>query len=162
MKTRLLGRSTFWASIAGLAIAGMLTLSACDKDHDDDDDKYKISGDASGAQEVPPVTTAGTGTLSGTYNARSKTLTYTINWTGLSGEATAAHFHGPAAVDETAPPLQDIAITTNGTTGSATGTVTASTELHDALLAGKVYYNVHTADFPDGEIRAQVKLKEWD
>ena len=152
------------ASLAGVALAGTLLLSACDKDDDDDDInpsfKYSLSGAASGALEVPPVTATGTGTLTGSYDTTSKQLIYSISWTGLTGDATAAHFHGPALAGESASPLQDITIVTNGMAGLAADTITASAVLHTALLAGKVYYNVHTAANPDGEIRAQVALSQ--
>lgn len=163
MKKSFLDRSIFGASIAAFGLASILTFSSCDKDDDDDDmpnSRYTLSGDANGAQEVPPVSAPGTGTLSGSYDTVSKSLIYTVTWTGLTGEATAAHFHGPASPGESATPMQDITITTNGTAGMATDTVTASAELHSALLAGRVYYNVHTAEYPDGEIRGQVKLKQ--
>jgi hypothetical protein len=156
-------RSRFLSSLAAIAIAGSLFVTACDKDDDDDDNNksvYSLSGNASGAQEVPAVTTSATGTITGSYNKQSKQLTYTINWTGLSGDVTVAHFHGPADPGESAGPLQDIAITTNGASGSTSGTVTASDALHDALLDGEVYYNLHTAAYPDGEIRGQVALNQ--
>ena len=149
------------ASLAGLALAGTMVISSCDKDDDDIKDpheKFTLSGNASGDQEVPAVTTSATGTLSGTYDKDSKELTYTINWTGLSGDITVAHFHGPAAAGETASPLQDITIGTNGMDGTTSATITASDALHSALLDGKVYYNLHTAANPDGEIRGHVTL----
>jgi len=83
---------------------------------------------------------------------------YSITWTGLTGELTVAHFHGPALAGENASPLQDIPIVTNGMSGSTADTITASSDLHTALMAGKVYYNLHTAAYPDGEIRSQVNL----
>lgn len=149
--------------MAGIAIAGMLFLSACDKDDDDDiknppGAKYSISGSASGDQEVPAVSTTATGTLSGSYDTASKSLIYSINWTGLSGEAAMAHFHGPASAGETAPPIETLTIVNNGAAGSAKDTITASAALHSALVAGKVYYNIHTAAHPDGEIRGHVNL----
>jgi len=164
MKKNFLGRSSFFASVAGVAIAGMLVLSSCDKDDDDDDDikgaKYSLSGTASGAQEVPAVTTTASGTLTGSYDTVSKSLIYSINWTGLSGDATMAHFHGPALAGEIAPPIETLSITTNGIAGTATDTITASAALHTALMAGKVYYNVHTVAHPDGEIRSQVNVAQ--
>ena len=162
MKTTFL-KNRFFTSMAAVAIAGTVLLSACDKDDDDDmpsKNSYTVSGDANGAQEVPAVSTTATGTLSGTYDKKTKQLNYTINWTGLSGDITVAHFHGPAAAGESAGPLQDIAITTNGVTGNTSGSVTASDALHNALLDGKVYYNLHTAANPDGEIRGQVVLEQ--
>jgi hypothetical protein len=146
---------------SALAIAGTaLIITSCDKDDDDDDDDnnktYTISGNASGAQEVPAVTTTATGALSGTYNARTNTLDYNISWTGLSGVASAAHFHGPAAAGVSADVLVPITITTNGVAGTATGSVVIVDSVENALLDGKVYYNIHTVAHPLGEIRGQV------
>ena len=50
------------------------------------------------AQNQPtPNDSKGTGTGEVTYDTTSKTLTWTINFDGLTGPATMAHFHGPAA-----------------------------------------------------------------
>lgn len=161
MKTRNFKNSLF-ASVGFVALAGTLLLSACDKDDNDDiknpSVKYSLSGAASGAQEVPAVTGTGAGTMTGSYDTVSKQLIYTINWTGISADATMAHFHGPAAVGETAGALEPLTIVTNGVSGLATDTISASADLHSALMAGKVYYNIHTAANPDGEIRGQVSL----
>ena len=83
-------------------------------------------------------------------------MTYSINWSGLSNTATVAHFHGPASETQTADPLTDIVIMTNGVNGTAGGTVTVSDAMESALLSGKVYYNIHTVLYPAGEIRSQV------
>lgn len=148
-------------SLAALVLSALFAFTACDKDDDDvSTSVYKLSGEASGAQEVPAVNTQGMGTIEGRYDTTKRSLQYKVTWTGLSGEATAAHFHGPASPGENAPPMQDITITVNGTSGIGEATVTASSELHAALMAGKVYYNIHTADFPEGEIRGQVQLKQ--
>ena len=162
MKTKNFNRS-FFASMAGVAIAGTLLLSACDKNKDDTkapNAKYSISGAASGAQEVPAVTTSATGSLTGSYDTLSKQLIYSISWTGISGDASMAHFHGPALAGESAVALEPLTIVTNGLSGIASDTITASAALHTALLAGKVYYNVHTVANPDGEIRGQVNVSQ--
>ncbi len=49
-----------------------------------------------GAAQVPPVDTKGTGTLTATYDTVAKKLTYTADYKDLTGPAVAAHFHGPA------------------------------------------------------------------
>ena len=73
---------------------------------------------------------------------------------GLSGDATAAHTHGPASATESAPPVIDM----SGDMmmkGSADITEAQWTE----MKAGKYYVNVHTEKFPDGEIRGQLTAK---
>lgn len=148
----------FRTTMALLAVSAASVLTSCDKDDDDidDDQTYTISGNASGGQETPAVTTSATGTLTGSYNARTNMLTYNITWTGLSGNVSAAHFHGPALVGVSANPIHDISITTNGISGSASSSITLhdSTETH--LLNGRLYYNLHTVLHPGGEIRGQV------
>jgi hypothetical protein len=52
--------------------------------------------------------------------------------------------------------MQDITIGTNGTSGSTTATVTVTDAFESALLDGKIYYNLHTTLYPNGEIRSQV------
>src|SRR5258708_30207672 len=50
------------------------------------------------AQNQPtPNDSKGTGTAEVTYDSTSKTLTWTIDFDGLTGPSTMAHFHGPAA-----------------------------------------------------------------
>lgn len=113
--------------------------------------KYKA--DLSGTEEVPPTETAGAGTSDISYDTDSKMLTWTITYEGLSGEATAAHFHGPAAVGANADPVVPI-------DGALTSPIAGEATLTDAQAAeldgGMWYFNVHTAKFPDGEIRGQI------
>ena len=139
-------------------------MPACDKDDDDNNNNnpqtsYTLSGNATGSQEVPAVSTSGTGSLSGNYNSNTNLLNYTINWSGLTGPVNLMHFHGPAAVGLTASPV----VTITGFTSAASGSVTGSATLTDAqetdLLGGKWYYNLHTALYPNGEIRAQVVVQ---
>jgi len=145
------------AFLAATILASTLLITSCEKDNvDDDDDTFTISGNASGSQEVPAVATAGSATLTGTYNSDNNQLVYTINWSGLSGNVVAAHFHGPAAAGVSAGPLVDIVVTTNGVSGTATATTTLTPDVESYLLAGTLYYNLHTVANVNGEIRGQV------
>src|SRR5471030_1016959 len=58
-------------------------------------DKMKATLD--GKSEVPPNASTGTGTADIDYDAATKKLSWKLTYSGLSGPATAAHFHGPAA-----------------------------------------------------------------
>src|ERR1700726_880318 len=57
-------------------------------------EKFKATLD--GKSEVPATTSTGTGTADIDYDAATKKLSWKLTYTGLSGPATAAHFHGPA------------------------------------------------------------------
>lgn len=158
MKTISNYRNTFFTLLASSMITCLL-LVACDKDDDDtnnNNDMFALSGSASGSKEIPTNTSTGTATLTGTYNRATNSLVYTINWTGLTGNLTAAHFHGPASATESAGPMLDITIGTNGLSGSTSATITVTDAFETALLNGKIYYNLHTALYPNGEVRSQV------
>jgi len=63
-------------------------------------DKMKATLD--GKAQVPPNTSAATGTADIDYDAASKKLSWKLSYSGLSGPATAAHFHGPAEAGKNA------------------------------------------------------------
>ena len=50
------------------------------------------------ANEVPPVVTSGGGSVDAAFNKNTMQLRWKVNYSGLTGNATAGHFHGPAAV----------------------------------------------------------------
>jgi hypothetical protein len=110
-----------------------------------------FKADLNGASETPPSDTAGTGTAQVNVDTSKMEVTWTITHSGLTGDVTAAHFHGPAAVGEKAGPVIDI----SGKVESGSATLT-DVQLAD-LQAGRLYLNLHTAKFPDGEIRGQVE-----
>lgn len=107
------------------------------------------------AQEVPPHSTDGTGMLKASYNTVSKALDYTVSYDKLTGPATAAHFHGPAAPGENAKPV--VPVPTDALASPIKGHAVLTAEQASDLMAGKWYFNVHTAANPGGEIRGQVE-----
>ena len=114
-------------------------------------DKMKVTLD--GKSEVPANTSTGTGTADLDYDAASKKMSWKITYSGLSGPATAAHFHGPAAAGANAGVKVPIA---NPGTSPVEGSATLTDEQAADLTGGKYYINVHTAANPGGEIRGQV------
>ena len=144
---------------AGLTAFALVAFTACEKGDDNDPgdmSRFKLSGSASGDQEVPAVSTSAKGSLNGSYDSISNRLIYTIEWDGLSGEANMAHFHGPALAGENADVMLPLTMVDMGASGRATDTVEVNDAFEDALLEGKVYYNIHTLANPAGEIRGQV------
>src|SRR5262249_34144876 len=62
----------------------------------------KFKADMTGASEVPPTTSTGKGSLTASYDPATKVLSWEGSFSGLSGPATAAHFHGPAEAGKNA------------------------------------------------------------
>jgi CHRD domain len=113
----------------------------------------KMKATLNGKSEVPATTTSGTGTADIDYNPATKKMTWKLTYSGLSGPATAAHFHGPAEPGKNAGVKVPIP---NATSSPAEGSATLTDEQAADLMAGKYYVNVHTAANPGGEIRGQV------
>jgi hypothetical protein len=132
--------------VGGIALVGFLAVAATGFA-----EEMKFKADLKGSTEVPPVQTSATGTADITYDSATKNLSWTIEHTGLSGDVTAAHFHGPAAVGVNAPPVVPIDMSALAK-GSATLDDAQATDLSE----GRLYLNLHTAANPDGEIRGQV------
>lgn len=111
-----------------------------------------FSATLAGASEVPPKTTAGTGAATASLDTATKTLTYSVDYAGLSGPATAAHFHGPAEAGANAGVVVPFPTPASPIKGTATLT---DAQVAD-LMAGRWYANVHTAANPAGEVRGQM------
>lgn len=125
-------------ALAGPAFAAMVNLKA----------------DLSGKAEVPANDSKATGSVTATFDSDSKKLTWKGSYSGLSGPATAAHFHtGEAGKNGgVAVPIFAGAAAKSPFEGSATLT---DAQVAD-LLAGKLYANIHTDANKGGEIRGQL------
>jgi hypothetical protein len=106
-----------------------------------------------GSLEVPPNTTAGTGTLDLTVDTGTKVADYSLAWSGLTGPAVAAHIHGPAEAGKNAGVEVSFG---KDPVSPVKGTATLTDAQIKDLQAGLFYVNVHTAANPKGEIRGQV------
>ncbi|QOG17247.1 MULTISPECIES: CHRD domain-containing protein [Bradyrhizobium] len=113
----------------------------------------KLKATLDGKAEVPATTSSGTGTADLDYDAASKKLSWKVTYSGLSGPATAAHFHGPAETGKNAGVMVPIP---NAASSPVEGSATLTDAQAADLLAGKLYVNIHTAANPGGEIRGQV------
>ncbi len=116
--------------------------------------KMTYSATLNAASEVPPKESDGTGIVQVEYDTETKAMTYTVNYSGLTGPATAAHFHGPAAAGVNA----GVAVPVKGALLSPIeGSATLTDEQAKDLQAGQWYFNIHTAANPGGEIRGQLQ-----
>ncbi len=106
------------------------------------------------SSEVPPHNTKGHGTLTATFDTNTDVLSWVVNYGGLTGPATMAHFHGPAPVGQNAK--VQVPIDMNALPSPIKGEATLTDAQAKDLLGGQYYFNVHTAANPGGEIRGQV------
>ncbi len=112
-----------------------------------------LKADLSAAAQVPPVNSPATGTFAGSLDTTTHVLTYTVTYSGLTGPATAAHLHGPAAAGANAGVAVPIAAPL---ASPIKGHATLTPAQEKDLLSGLYYANIHTAANKGGEIRGQV------
>jgi hypothetical protein len=135
-------------------------------------DRGGLTARLSGFQEVPAVSTTGSGRFRATVDNDS--IDFRLTYGNLTSAVSAAHIHfGQKSVDGGV-----IAFLCGGggkagcpPSGTITGTITATdvigpaeqgitsgefAEVVRALRAGVTYVNVHTSNFVDGEIRGQI------
>ncbi len=107
-----------------------------------------------GPTEVPATDSKGTGMLTATYDTTTKKLQWAVDYSGLTGPATMAHFHGPADAKTAAPVMIPI---TGSLASPIKGEATLTDVQAEALTSGKMYFNIHTADHKPGEVRGQIE-----
>ncbi|MDQ3216075.1 MAG: CHRD domain-containing protein, partial [Pseudomonadota bacterium] len=141
---------SYRTALNGTLLVAAVTLSGCgwmNSMMGNDSSNMSMKNQLTGAQEVPAVTTGGTGTVETTFDKSTNVLTWTVTYAGLSGPVTAGHFHGPALPGANAgvvvPYTGDLA---SPIRGKATLTSAQSAD----LTAGRWYANLHTAKNPGG------------
>ena len=113
-----------------------------------------LTATLNGANERPnPVPTTATGL--GLLTLIGNQLTYTITYSGLSAPATAGHIHGPADTNTFVGVLQPFP-GVSGTSGAVSGTLILPLNQLTNVIDGMTYINIHTTNYPNGEIRGQV------
>ena len=144
-----------------LFATGLLAATACS---DDDKDMPApvlpvVSGTFSGAQEVPAVTTAATGSFTGTFDKTTRELRYTVTFTGLTPAAGHLHLGAPGANGGVFQTFQFNNAASTGFESPIVATTTLSPAQAASLLGTGVYANLHTPANPGGEIRANLTVK---
>jgi hypothetical protein len=168
-------RRTFVLVLAVLS-AGLLVTSLAGAGGDG---KKNFKADLQGYNEVPAVSSLGSGSFLASIDDDAQTITYELSYGGLNSTAMAAHIHlGQANVNGGVsvflcgggdkPPCP----AGTGGTETVSGVIDAADvigptgqgiaagefdELVRAIRAGVTYANVHTMTQPGGEIRDQLK-----
>ena len=103
-----------------------------------------------GDQEVPPTNSTGTGTATLLLSPDETEGRVSLNFGGLTSSETVAHIHGPASLGVSAPAVFPLPL---GQVDDFQITLTPA-QVQD-LKNGLLYINVHSGNFPNGEIRGQ-------
>ena len=111
-----------------------------------------LKADLKASDEVPPNDSKATGALTATFDDTSKVLSWKGNVSGLSGPATAAHFHAgdPGKNGAVVVPIP------GADKGTFEGSATLTEQQALDALAGRWYVNVHTVANKGGEVRGQL------
>jgi hypothetical protein len=143
-------------ALGGVLLAGVLALAGCDTMSSmakSMKSTTTLAANLSGAAEVPPNDSSGSGMAEATYDKSTNMLRWKVTYAGLTGPVTAGHFHGPAMAGQNA----GVVVPFKGSTASPIeGEATITPEQATDLLAGKWYANLHTAAHPGGEVRGQM------
>lgn len=148
-------KSAMWA--AGVAVAAIVFVNGCAEQRASMSNRMERAAAAagttlSGSQEVPPVNTQASGVSTITVIG-DKAVTGNVQTTGMAG--TVAHIHmGPSG--QNGPVIIPL-VKSGDNTWSVPGNTVLSSAQFDAYRAGNLYVNVHSAAYPGGEIRAQLK-----
>jgi CHRD domain len=179
MKGRLKWAVVAVAVLAAAAAVGTVAVAGGGKD---------IDVELSGYQEVPSISTSGSGTFEARIDTRDEEIPFRLTYEDLEADVTQAHIHlgqravngaivvffcsnigtGPPGTPECPGPRE----------GTVEGTITpedvlditgvtpppggqgiearAFDELVDAIRAGVTYANVHSEQWPAGEVRGQL------
>lgn len=100
---------------------------------------------------------SGTGFATMTLDDATNLFSWDISWSGLNGNISVAHFHGPAAAGQNAGVQVNFGAI-SGLSSPSIGSTTISDTQEADLLAGLWYINIHTDLFSGGEIRGQVQV----
>ncbi len=115
-----------------------------------------FTADLNAASESGSVVSTGKGTFWGILSKDLSTLLYRITYSNLSSSFTGSHFH-LGAPGTSGPVVKPIAFSGNTASGSWTS-VPDSIVLQ--LVKGNVYVNIHSSNYPAGELRGQLETVE--
>ncbi len=138
-----------------LLVAFCLFLTSCNEENPTLPTTFKAV--LNGTSEKPTATAStATGTFQGILDETTRVLSYTVSYAGLT--PTMGHFHriDTTKTDGTGP----VDIPFPSLTSPIIASTTALTPLQIYRLKnGQYYVNLHTTQYPNGEIRGDIKTK---
>ena len=169
------------AAVIIVAVAATASIVVRGKD----DDTTRFRARLTGFGEVPPKLVNGQGKFAAELSEDGNTISWTLTWSGLTGPAQVAHIHfgqpqnvgtpvvffcGGGTKPAACPDGPGHSATLTGTWTAADVVAVPSQNVAAGDFAGFLkilrarlgYANIHTSQFPAGEIRGQVSVREPD
>jgi Ca2+-binding RTX toxin-like protein len=109
-----------------------------------------------GAQETPPQASLGKGYGTVTLNGARDAINVFLQYSGLGGNSTLAHIHGPAPRRVAAAPIITLPVSGSSSDSFTLGPIALTPAQLADLRAGLWYFNVHSTVAGNGEIRGQI------
>jgi hypothetical protein len=130
-----------------MALAGLLSLIAIPAAHAEN---ISLAAHLLGSTEVPISQSDAFAEAQLTYDSTSRELQYYLNYDGVA--PAKVDMHGPAAPGGKAASVLNIPLSQS----PISGTLKLTPEQAGELLAGKMYLDIQSQKYPDGEIRGQI------
>jgi hypothetical protein len=123
-----------------------------------------------GGEETPAVLTGAVGTAAVSVDVTNSELSITLSLFNFPTSTTAGHIHvgprgvaGPVVIDLGIPRVVgDLAFTLRANAARFTARpeigIITMTDAIQAIVGGNAYINIHTTQFPAGEIRGQLTV----
>jgi hypothetical protein len=167
--------------LAGTVVVTLLATVGTPVAADSDRGSGKLRADLKGLEEIPTLSTPGTGEFRGRISRDGESVEFRLTYANLEGDVTQAHIHlGAKAFNggimvflcsnlpDPPPGTQPCPVpsgTVEGTFSAADvigpeGQGISPGEFDEAIRAlreGATYANVHTTTRPGGEIRGQIR-----
>ncbi len=153
-------RRALMGSVACVFLAGLVSCGG-------DDDPVTTTPTAviraatlTGAQENPPVTTDATGRGAVVVNPTTKEITGGITFSGVTPRTGGHHIHQAPSGNPTGngPVIIELELAPGGGVATIPAAKVLTDAQYAALLAGELYFNVHSAANTSGEIRGQINV----
>ncbi|MBB5207876.1 CHRD domain-containing protein [Chiayiivirga flava] len=117
-----------------------------------------------GGQETPPNPSAARGHGTVTLNGAQDAIVVFLDYSGLVGNNTAVHIHGPAPRRVAAAPIIDLPTSGSGSDSFTVGPIAITPAQRAELKSGLWYFNVHSTapGSSGGEIRGQIDNVQFE
>ncbi|MDX2145568.1 MAG: CHRD domain-containing protein [Rhodospirillaceae bacterium] len=149
MRKSLLHVLTFLAAMLAFMGAGVAVAA---------DEKLGPIGffaDLSADEQAETTESPGVGRADFLLDRDTVRLSWKVTYEKLTSAATGAHIHGPQRPGTNAGVQVDLA--PNGLKPPLEGSVVLTDAQLEYLLAGRMYVNIHSQQYPKGELRGQIQ-----